>query len=373
MIKTAIFGTSLKPNEYRIPIHPDHISHIPKGVLKNLYFEENYAAKFGFDLMSIEDDIAGILPREDLFKKCDVLVIPKICNLDLVYLRVGQIIYGWFHCIQNHEITQIAIDKKLTLIAFESMFYENGDCRHHIFHKNNEIAGFASVQHATQIRGVTGYYGGNNRGIVFGFGSTARGAVYGLIAQGITDITVYTKRPTHLVHQQIPRVKYKQFLINNGAVELNEENAFNNVIAQADVIVNCMLQDPNNPVMLIDDTSVKNLKNNAIVIDVSCDEGMGFTFAKPTSFCSPGFMIQNTNAYYYGVDHTPSLYWNTSSYQISEAILPYLKAISTEKRNYRDNQVLYAAVVIEDGNILIESVLNFQKREKKFPHKRLEG
>lgn len=370
MIKTAIFGTSLKPNEYRIPIHPDHIADIPKNILKNLYFEKNYAANFGFDVTSIRDNIAGILPREDLFKKCDALIIPKICNLDLGYLREGHVIYGWPHCIQGREITQVAIDKKLTLVAFEAMFSGGGDYKHHIFHKNNEIAGFASVQHATQIRGITGYYGGDKRGVVFGFGSTARGAVYGLIAQGITDITVYTKRPTHLVQQQIPRVKYEQIVVNDdGTADLNESGAFENTIAETDIIVNCMLQDPNNPVMLIDDSRVKYLKDNTIIIDVSCDEKMGFSFAKPTSFTSPGFIVQSTNAYYYGVDHTPSLYWNTSSHEISSAILPLIDNISSNIEGYKENSILGQAVEIEKGIIKNPKILKFQNRNESYPYK----
>lgn len=368
-MKLAVFGTSLKNEEKRVPIHPEHIKALPRDVLKNLCFEENYAKNFGFDIASIRNDIGEILPRTDLFEQCDTLLIPKIDKQDFKYLRECQTIYGWFHCIQDFDITEIAIEKSLTLIAFEAMFSDENKKNHHTFQKNNELAGFASVQHATQIRGITGYYGGNNRGVVFGFGSTARGAVYGLIAQGITDITVYTKRPTHLVQQKIPRVKYEQFLINSGKAELNEENAFNNVIAQADVIVNCMLQDPNSPVMLIDDSRVKNLKDNAIVIDVSCDEGMGFTFAKPTSFGSPGFMIKNTNAYYYGVDHTPSLYWNTSSHEISTALLPFLKTITKDKKGYVLDDILNNAVEIENGLVKNEAILNFQKRSSDYPHK----
>lgn len=369
-MKAAVFGTSLKPNEYRIPIHPDHISCIPKEILKNLYFEQKYAAKFGFDITSIEDDIGGILPREDLFKKCDVLIIPKICDLDLELLHEGQVIYGWPHCVQGSEITQVAIDKKLTLVAFEAMFSGCGNYRHHIFHKNNEIAGFAAVQHATQIRGVTGYYGGKNKGIVFGFGSTARGAVYGLIAQGITDITVYTKRPTHSVQQQIPRVKYEHFLTENNTVELSKDGAFEQIISQTDIIVNCMLQDPNSPIMLINDKRVKHLKHNAIIVDVSCDEKMGFSFAKPTSFRSPGFVIKGTTAYYYGVDHTPSLYWNTSSYEISNALLPFLRNITSKKNGYKHDLVLKEAVEIENGKIKNTKILKHQNRRSNYPHKK---
>ena len=52
----------------------------------------------------------------------------------------------------------------------------------HVFHKNNEIAGYCSVLHAMSIVGSSGIYGRRLRGAVIGFGATARGAVTALNA-----------------------------------------------------------------------------------------------------------------------------------------------------------------------------------------------
>jgi hypothetical protein len=32
-------------------------------------------------------------------------------------MREGQIVWGWPHCVQDAEVTQLAIDRRLTLIA----------------------------------------------------------------------------------------------------------------------------------------------------------------------------------------------------------------------------------------------------------------
>src|SRR5699024_11341114 len=62
-------------------------------------------------------------------------------------LRTGQVLWGWPHCVQDPEITQQAIDRALTLIAFEAMNHwtEDGGFGLHVFHKNNELAGYCSV------------------------------------------------------------------------------------------------------------------------------------------------------------------------------------------------------------------------------------
>ena len=87
-------------------------------------------------------------------------------------------------------MTQTAIDRRLTLIAFEAMnhWQADGGFSLHVFHKNNELAGYCSVLHAMQLTGITGSYGRRLRAAVIGFGATARGAVTALNAHGVDDV-----------------------------------------------------------------------------------------------------------------------------------------------------------------------------------------
>ena len=49
-------------------------------------------------------------------------------------------------------MTQLAIDRELTLIAWEAMNHwtKEGNFSVHVFHKNNELAGYCSVLHAVR-------------------------------------------------------------------------------------------------------------------------------------------------------------------------------------------------------------------------------
>ena len=49
------------------------------------------------------------------------MLLPKPTLDDLQELRDGQVLWGWPHCVQDPDLTQIAIDKRLTLIAWEAM------------------------------------------------------------------------------------------------------------------------------------------------------------------------------------------------------------------------------------------------------------
>ena len=85
------------------------------------------------------------------------------------------------------RVFQLAIDRKLTLIAFEVMNHwtRDGNVGLHVFHKNNELAGYCSVLQAMELIGITGDYGRRLSAVVIGFGATARGAVTALKAHGV--------------------------------------------------------------------------------------------------------------------------------------------------------------------------------------------
>lgn len=359
----GVFGTSEKKNEKRIPIHPDHFDYLEDHVLEKMYFEESYGESFGFDIKEYKDKVAGILPRAEIFESCDALLLPKFSEGDNANFKENQIVYGWPHCVQGADITQVAIDKKLTLIAFEAMF----SGRHHIFHKNNEMAGFASLNHCLQLNGITGLYSKPMKAVVLGFGSTGRGAVTALQSQGISNIEVYTQRPTHLIQNQIPSITYSQYKVKDNRAYYNSKELLLEKLKDADIIVNCILQNPNNPIDFILNNDVPTLKKNAMIVDVSCDIAMGFEFATPTTFDEPGFRVQD-HIYYYGVDHTPTLYWNSSSYELSKALLPFVECMVKDKQAYKSNLILEKAVEVEQGVIKNVAILEYQNRIAAYPH-----
>ena len=108
------------------------------------------------------------------------------------------------------------------------------------------------------------------------------------------------------------------------------------------------------------------LKSRSLIIDVSCDEGMGFYFAKPTTFKNPIIKINNID--YYAVDHTPSYLWESASRSISAALIVYLQTILEGRKSWERNPTIQKAINIDDGMIKKESVLTFQNRKPDYPH-----
>jgi alanine dehydrogenase len=140
-------------------------------------------------------------------------------------------------------------------------------------------------------------------------------------------------------------------------------------LAESDIVVNCTLQDPENPIIYLRDEDLDAFRPGSLIVDVSCDEGMGFSWAEPTTFDDPVFMVGN-RVHYYAVDHTPSLLWNSATWEISEAISSYLETVSAGRAAWQQDETIRKAIEIQDGVVLNEAVLAFQGREKEYPHAR---
>ena len=375
LLTIGVIGKSLKENEKRVAIHPEHIEHIPQRLRKQITFEEGYGLKLGMDDNILAKLTSGrVASREEILKGFDCVLMPKPLAKDLSQVREGSIVWGWPHCVQQKEITQISIERKLTLIAWEEMFTwsQTGSKNMHIFYKNNELAGYAGVNHALILTGIIGNYGKPRKAVVFSFGSVSRGAVYALQGQGYRDITVYTERPSTEVRDQLPGISFKQ-MKNDGSGNMlvvesdGSTRPFAEVLSDVQIIVNGTLQDTDHPKMFVPAHDADKLMKGTLIIDISCDEGMGFWCAKPTSFEHPMFEI--ASKFYYAVDHSPSFYWESASWEISEALLPFLPTVIEGPDKWKKNKTILKSIEIRNGVIQNPKILSFQNREKEYPHK----
>lgn len=373
MLTIGVFGTSSKKNEKRVPIHPQQLDWIEEEVRKNLFFEKGYGRRFGIADEVFKEKTGGILEREELFEQCDIALLPKPVQKDFNDMKVNGILWGWPHCVQQAAFTQTAIDRKLTLIAWEAMhrWGSKGDWQMHVFHKNNEIAGYAGVLHALNLRGIDGNYGPSRKCAVISFGSVSRGAIFALRARGFNDITVYTKRYATLVADQILGIDYRQYDEDDDGhlMAIHPDGStipFSQELASAEIIVNGVLQDTDHPLMFVEEDQVEQLQPGTLIIDISCDEGLGFPFARPTTFEEP--MLEIGQLHYYAIDHTPSLLWDSATWEISNSLIPYLPVIMEGPDRWEKSETVVRAIEIRDGVIQNPKILSFQNRKPEYPH-----
>jgi N5-(carboxyethyl)ornithine synthase len=375
-LKMGVIGTSKKEDERRVPIHPEHLNRLPEHIRRQLIFEEGYGKPFNIKDEDISALTGGIASRSEILADIGCAIIAKPILSDFKELKDGGIIWGYPHCAQNMEVTQTAIDKKLTLIAFEDMYVwtPSGQMGRHTFYKNNEMAGYSAVIHALQLKGIDGHYGNQRKVIIFSFGAVSRGAIYALKAHGFRDITICIQRPDHEVREEVLNVHYVRVRKGNEneprliVVEHDgSERPLLDLINESEIIINGTYQDTDDPIDYVIEEEKSTFKSGTLIIDVSCDKGMGFYFAKPTTFKNPIIAVDNID--YYAVDHTPSYFWESASRSISAALMVHVPSVISGREGWNENKTVKNAINIDKGVIVKEHILRFQNRNTDYPHK----
>ncbi|MEV0104897.1 N(5)-(carboxyethyl)ornithine synthase [Nocardia sp. NPDC050799] len=379
-LSLGVVARSRKENERRLPIHPHHFDRIDADLRQNIYLEHGYGEPFGVPDERLAGTVAGMRTREQLIAECEVILLAKPLREDVAELRTGQVLWGWPHCVQDAELTQLAIDRRLTVIAFEAMNHwrRDGSFGLHVFHKNNELAGYCSVLHALQLIGSTGDYGRRLRAAVIGFGATARGAVTALNAHGIHDVKVLTARGLSTVGSPIhsaTMVHFDHDANNPGDPRRSYAHTepgrvpLAGFLAEHDIVVNCVLQDTDAPLTFLIEDDLAAFAPGSLIVDVSCDEAMGFSWAQPTTFTRPTLPVGD-GVTYYAVDHSPSYLWNSATWEISEALLPHLRSVLSGHSAWNDHETVRRAIEIRNGTIQNPAILSFQQRLPQYPHHR---
>ncbi|WP_218221570.1 N(5)-(carboxyethyl)ornithine synthase [Nesterenkonia sp. Act20] len=377
LLSLGLLANSSMENERRLPIHPRHLDQIDPDIRARMIVERGYGDDFQLEPGYLEARVGRVAERAEVIETSEVLLLPKPQAADVEAMPAGRVLWGWPHCVQDPSMTQTAIDGRLTLIAFEAMQHwtRRGDFSLHVFHKNNELAGYCSILHATSLIGSTGDYGPRLSAVVIGFGATARGAVTALKAHGIHDIQVLTQRGATAVGSPIHSAHIAQLKTGGGPMHLstvptsNGDMPLPEFLASHDIVVNCTLQDVAAPLTYLRNEDLGLFAPGSLIIDVSCDAGMGFEWAKPTTFEDPMFTV-GRDVNYYAVDHTPSYLWNSATWEVSEAILPFLRTVMEGPAAWAKNLTISRAIEIQDGVIQNHSILDFQDREPVYPHLR---
>ncbi|WP_110240525.1 N(5)-(carboxyethyl)ornithine synthase [Nocardioides gilvus] len=375
LLSLGVIGSSSMENERRLPLHPDHIPLLDADLRAKITLEHGYAARFGVADAELAEHVAGFGSREELLADSDVVLLPKPQHADVAAMGTGNVLWGWPHCVQDPELTQLAIDRQLTLIAFEAMNHwrSDGGFGLHVFHKNNELAGYSSVLHALELAGLTGDYGRRLSAVVIGFGATARGAVTALKAHGVHDVAVLTHRGVTAVGAPIHSALIRQFDHDPGDENLSHvitdrgREPLAAYLAENDIVVNCTLQDTAHPLTYLEDDDLAAFRPGSLIVDVSCDRGMGFSWARPTTFDEPAFTVGD-NVLYYAVDHSPSYLWNSATWENSNALIPFLRPVLEGPSGWNSNETLSRAIEIREGRVVNPAILAFQGRAETPPY-----
>lgn len=317
-MKTVGFPISKKENENRRALLPKDIKRLKHP--KQIFVEKGYGDVFGYSDKDYTQLGINVASRNEILSK-EIICDPKIGDAEYLGKLKNQTIFGWIHAVQNIEITDVIIAKKLTAYAWEDM-NEKG---RHVFYRNNEIAGEAAIIHAYMLHGLFPY---ESKVAILGRGNIARGALKILNYMG-ADVTVYDRKTEKLMQEEL---------------------------SNYDVIVNAITWDTSRKDHIIYKEDLKRMRKDSLIIDISCDKNGAIETSVPTSIKNPIYRIDDVT--HYVVDHTPTLFYKTISKHLSEIISFYIDFFIEN----HPNKVLEDALIIKEGIIIDSRISSFQNR-----------
>lgn len=317
-MKTVGFPISQKDNENRRCLIPNDIYLIKNK--QKVFVEKGYG-----NILNISDEDyvnagVNIVSKDEVLTK-DIICDAKIGDAKYLTELKNQTIFGWVHAIQNRDITDIIIKGGLTAYAWEDMFYEG----RHTFWRNNEIAGESAIMHAYTLYGAFPY---DTKVAVIGRGNIARGAMRVLTFMG-ADITVYDRKTEKLLQKEIE---------------------------QYDVIVNAILWDTSRKDHIVYKKDLKRMKKGSMIIDISCDRGGAIESSVPTTVNEP--IYHEEDVLHYVVDHTPSIFYKSTSVSLSKEVCSVLDFLIEGKFN----STIDDSLIIKEGKIIDNRINEYQDR-----------
>lgn len=228
---------------------------------------------------------------------------------------------------QSKKYFEALAKKRITAIAFDYIKDEHGV--YPIVKSLSEIAGIASMHIAAELmttsNGGNGLLLGNIGGVpptdivVLGAGTVGEFATRSAIGLG-ARVKVFDNSITKLRKLQ----HCVQSPIYTSTIQ---PKTLAKALMRCDVVVGAIRGKDRSPV-IVTETMIEQMKDGAVIVDVSIDRGGCFETSKITTHSKPTFTQHGV--IHYCVPNIPSKYARTASVSISNIFTPYLLNIAEE-------------------------------------------
>ncbi|WP_288956149.1 alanine dehydrogenase [uncultured Polaribacter sp.] len=261
--------------------------------------------------------------------QCDiVLKVAPPTKEEIKYLKPNTILISSLQLkTQDKAYFESLAKKKITAIAFDYIKDEHDSFP--IVKSLSEIAGTASVLIAAELMSTTttgnGLLLGNIVGVpstnvvIFGAGTVAEYAAKTAIGLG-SRIKVFDNSITKLrsLQRNLQAPIYTSTL---------QPKSVAKALMRADIAIGAIRGKSRTPICATE-VMIENMKDGAVIIDVSIDRGGCFETSTLTTHTQPTFVKHGV--IHYCVPNIPARYARTASLSISNILSPYLLNIAEE-------------------------------------------
>lgn len=347
----------IKPQENRVGATPGTVSQLVANG-HEVFVETNAGLGIG---VKDEDFIkagAKILPDADaVFETATMIVkVKEPQAIECARLKPHHILFTYLHLAPDPEQAKALMKSGCTAIAYETVVGKDGGLP--LLAPMSEVAGRMASQVGAHCllkpQGGLGKLMGGVPGVapakVVILGAGVAGTNAAEIAFGMrADVTVFDRSKAALVAID------KMF---NGSVTtlMSTPSAVEEAVLEADLIIGAVLIPGASAPKLVTKAMLPKMKDGAVLVDISIDQGGCFETSKATTHSEPTYIIDGV--VHYCVANMPGAAPLTSTYALNAVTAPYMLALANKgvDKALEEDAGLALGLNVRNGEITHDAV-----------------
>jgi alanine dehydrogenase len=319
--------TEIKTDEYRVAL-------TPAGVRELVDRDHEIIVQAGAGLGStIPDDEyvaqgARIAPdAQAVFDEAEMILGVKEPQPEEVeMLRPHHLLFTYLHLAPDPELTRGLIESGATCVAYETVEDERG--RLPLLAPMSEVAGKIATQAGAFF--LERPLGG--RGVLLGGVAGVAAATVmviggGVVGQNAAFIAIGMEADVFVFDRSIDRLRELDVAFGGRASTVYSSTlSIEEMLPRADLVIGAVLVHGARAPYVIKRSQLGLMKDRAVLVDVSIDQGGCFETSRPTTHSDPVYAVDGVT--HYCVANMPGAVPATSTFALTNATLPYVLALA---------------------------------------------
>jgi alanine dehydrogenase len=346
----------IKPDEYRVALTPAGARELRQRG-HEILVEKGAGVGSAFPDSDYEGVGARVASVEEVWGQCDlVLKVKEPLPEEFGRLREGLVLFTYLHLAADESLTRALVASGATCIAYETV--ETDDRQLPLLAPMSEVAGRLSAQAGAYF--LEKPLGG--RGLLLGgVAGVPPGRVVviggGMVGYNAAVIALGLGAQVRILDKSVDRLRHLEEILS-GRVELVYSSALEveKSVLEADVVIGAVLIPGARAPKLVTRDMIREMKEGAVVADVSIDQGGCFETSRPTTHSDPVFVVDGVT--HYCVSNMPGAVPVTSTFALTNVTLPYVEAIAEHgvREAIARDPALARGVNVLEGNLTYEAV-----------------
>lgn len=347
----------VKNNEFRVAITPAGVHEL---ILAGHEVMIETDAGLGSAITNEDYEAAGaqiIDTADETWARADmVLKVKEPVASEYHRFRRDLVLFTFLHLAADRALTEELCRQGVTAIAYETVQLADGSLP--LLAPMSEVAGRLAPQAGASTllkpnggRGVllSGVPGTSPADVVVIGGGVAGSNAIAMAVGLHANVTV--------LDTNLPRLRQLDELYA-GRIRTIASNALEleHAVMNADLVIGAVLVAGARAPKLVSNELVARMRPGAVLVDISVDQGGCFEDSRPTTHADPTFTVHST--VFYCVANMPGAVPRTSTYALTNATLPYIKAVATEGFDAAASRLpqLLPGLNVRAGEVLSEPV-----------------